>query len=169
MDLSGVTRGAVAGAAATAPMTLFMTLAHRALPMTERYPLPPRQVTERASERSGVELPRTEGRTLAVTLLAHFAYGAATGALYGSRPPAAVPKKTLAAAVDGALFGLVVWDVSYLGLLPALGLLPPATLHPWRRNALMISAHIVWGGSLGAILSLRDASHAFTREPARHQ
>ncbi|MGE0227717.1 MAG: DUF1440 domain-containing protein [Dehalococcoidia bacterium] len=163
MNIRGMVRGAAAGAAATVPMTLFMALAHRALPSADRYPLPPRQVTERASERSGVELPRSEGRTLAVTLLAHFAYGAATGALYGIRPPAALPKRTPIAAADGALFGLVVWDVSYLGLLPALELLAPANLHPWRRNALMIGAHVVWGGSLGALVSLRDVSPGFTR------
>jgi len=36
-----------------------------------------------------------------------------------------------------------------LGMLPALGILHPATEHPARRNALMIGAHIVWGTTLG--------------------
>jgi uncharacterized membrane protein YagU involved in acid resistance len=51
--------------------------------------------------------------------------------------------------VNGVAYGLGVWTASYLGLLPALGLLAPATEHPARRNALMIAAHVVWGASLG--------------------
>lgn len=38
-----------------------------------------------------------------------------------------------------------VWTVSYLGWVPALGLLTPAGRHPSRRNARMIAAHLVWG------------------------
>jgi uncharacterized membrane protein YagU involved in acid resistance len=36
-------------------------------------------------------------------------------------------------------------------LLPALQLFPPASDRPARQNALMIGAHIVWGGVLGAL------------------
>ena len=46
--------GALAGLAATAPMTLAMKLMHEALPRHEQYPLPPRQVTEGMAEKSGV-------------------------------------------------------------------------------------------------------------------
>jgi uncharacterized membrane protein YagU involved in acid resistance len=82
-------------------------------------------------------------------LLAHFGYGAATGALYAPlaralRPPA-VP--------GGVAFGLAVWGASYLGLLPALGILRPATEHPPRRTALMIAAHVVWGAVLGLLVA----------------
>jgi len=45
-----------------------------------------------------------------------------------------------------------VWSTSYLVLLPALRLLRPATKAPPRRNALMIAAHLVWGGALGLVL-----------------
>jgi hypothetical protein len=31
---------------------------------------------------------------------------------------------------------------------PALEILAPATRHPWRRNLLMIMAHVVWGVTL---------------------
>jgi putative membrane protein len=43
--------------------------------------------------------------------------------------------------------------VSYLGLLPALGILRPATEHPERRNALMIVAHLIWGSITGLIVA----------------
>jgi hypothetical protein len=36
-----------------------------------------------------------------------------------------------------------------LGLLPTLGLLRPASEHPLRYSALMITAHLLWGGYLG--------------------
>jgi hypothetical protein len=45
----------------------------------------------------------------------------------------------------GIFFGLVVWAGSYLGWVPAAGILPPATEAPARRNALMIGSHFLWG------------------------
>ncbi len=55
-------------------------------------------------------------------------------------------------ALAGAGFGLAVWAGSYLGWLPAAGILRPATEHPPRRVALMIAAHLVWGASAGLAL-----------------
>ena len=43
-----------------------------------------------------------------------------------------------------------------MGLLPAAGILKPATEHPARRNALMIASHLVWGAALGALLASRS-------------
>ena len=40
---------------------------------------------------------------------------------------------------------------SDLGWIPALGILPSATGHPWRRNLIMIVAHLIWGGALGVL------------------
>jgi putative membrane protein len=54
--------------------------------------------------------------------------------------------------LKGSLFGLIVWSGSYLGLLPGLEILSPATRHPAGRNALMIIAHIVWGSTLGVLV-----------------
>ncbi|HEV2764091.1 MAG TPA: DUF1440 domain-containing protein [Pyrinomonadaceae bacterium] len=140
--------GALAGLAATAPMTAAMVWMHRRLPEDEQYPLPPRQVTMNVAEATGVveqedELDESEKKSL--TLAAHFAYGAAAGALYGPLARA-VP---LPPVVSGAAYGLAVWAGSYLGWLPAAGLLSPATEHPARRNALMIAAHLVWGAAVG--------------------
>ena len=52
---------------------------------------------------------------------------------------------------NGVVYGLTVWAGSYLGLLPAAGILRPAAEHPPRRTALMIAAHVLWGGVLGAL------------------
>ena len=89
----------------------------------------------------------------ALTLLAHFGYGGAAGAIYagaGKRLPGGP-------ALRGLFFGLLVWTVSYLGLLPSLRVLKPATEHPVRRSALMIGAHFVWGWFLATIFHVLSA------------
>jgi putative membrane protein len=138
-------RGAVAGAFATAPMSLVMLLMQRALP-GRREPLPPRQITEELLDDAQVGAGEPEIQTL--TLAGHFGYGALCGVLY-----ALLPRGVLA----GTMFGLLVWTVSYLGLLPAAGLFPPATEKPACQNALMIAAHIIWGASLGILLRRRES------------
>jgi hypothetical protein len=75
------------------------------------------------------------------------------GALYG-----AVTPRNFSGPATGAAFGLGVWTASYLGLLPALGILKPATEHPARRNLLMIGAHVVWGSALGAAMRAVDVA-----------
>jgi putative membrane protein len=140
--------GALAGLAATVPMTLFMQRMHQELPARERYPLPPSEIVEHLAELAGVDDQLDRSEHLVLTLLAHFGYGAATGALYAPLANALRPP----ALLGGIAFGLGVWGTSYLGLLPALGVLRPATDHPARRNALMIGAHMIWGVALGLIV-----------------
>ena len=142
--------GALAGLAATAPMTLAMKLMHEQLPREEQYPLPPRQVTEGFAEKAGVSEHLDEEEREAATWASHFAYGAACGALYGALSGGRLDEHPLAA---GAGFGLAVWAGSYLGWLPAAGVISPATEHPARRNALMIAAHLVWGATAAAALA----------------
>ncbi len=141
--------GALAGLAATAPMTLAMKLMHEQLPQAEQYPLPPRQVTEGVAEKAGVSRHLDEGGREAATWVSHFAYGASCGALYGALSGARMDERP---ALAGVGFGLAVWAGSYLGWLPVAGILSPATEHPPRRNALMIAAHLVWGVAAGAVV-----------------
>src|SRR6185369_12831080 len=83
-----------------------------------------------------------------LTLAAHFAYGAGCGALLAAANPR--PGRLLGAAAGGA-----VWLGSYMGWLPALGVLKPATQHPLRRDAVMLGAHFVWGwAAAGAMREL---------------
>src|ERR1044072_4009650 len=106
--------GALAGLAATAPMTLAMKVMHEQLPREEQYPLPPRQVTGGMAEKAGVgEHPDEEERE-AATWASHFAYGAACGALYGALSGERVDSPPLLAGVG---FGVAVWAGSYLGWL----------------------------------------------------
>jgi hypothetical protein len=149
--------GALAGLAATGPMTLAMKLMHEQLPREERYPLPPRQVTEGLAEKAGVNEHLDEDEREAATWLSHFAYGAACGAAYGAVSGERVDESPLLAGVG---FGLAVWAGSYLGWLPAAGIISPATEHPARRNALMIAAHVVWGAGVGAAVARLSGGRA---------
>jgi hypothetical protein len=143
--------GALAGLSATMAMTATMRTLHQTLPTPDAYPLPPREITDTVFPSS-----RTDQGTTA--LLAHFAYGALTGALYAVLPRNRAP---------GVIYGPLVWAASYFGWIPASGVLRPAHHHPLRRNALMILAHAVWGAALSAGLDELDkaAEHGFGQGP----
>jgi uncharacterized membrane protein YagU involved in acid resistance len=141
--------GAISGIVATGPMTVAMILLHRRLPMRERYPLPPREITMKLARGAGVADSMDSESRSALTLISHFGYGAAGGVLFaGTTDPERAP------VLKGLLFGMLVWAASYLGWLPATGVLTPATEHPERRNWLMIAAHLIWGASLSRMASL---------------
>lgn len=123
--------GAIAGFVGTLAMTAAMSKMHRKLPAKERYPLTPREIID-----SAVAAPDERAKDL--TTAAHFAYGAACGAIIAAANPRVAPATAAAA-------GVAVWLVSYMGWIPGVGLLKPATDHPMRRNLLMIRAHLVWG------------------------
>jgi hypothetical protein len=79
---------------------------------------------------------------------AHLAFGGAAGALYGlirSRI------RRLPGPVLGAGFGLAVWTISYAGWIPAAGILPPPHEDRPGRPIVMVGAHLVYGGVLGAL------------------
>ena len=79
--------------------------------------------------------------------LAHLAIGAYLSVLLFGL---VAPRNTSNTVAAGAGFGLLVWAASYLGLLPALDLHPPAHRESTRRNLMMIAAHLAWGTTLGA-------------------
>ncbi|HEY8554621.1 MAG TPA: DUF6789 family protein [Burkholderiales bacterium] len=138
--LAGAIAGAVASAAHTAAMLGARRLARRA----RREPVPPVQVTAALAHRTGAHPRSAAGLRIAAALL-HFGYGAAAGVVYGAlhpRPPARP-------VANGIGFGLLVWAASYLGWLPAAGLIRPATREPFPRNAMMLLAHVAWGAALG--------------------
>ena len=148
-------------------MTLAADAMHRRLPRRERYPLPPREITE--SVLRGALLSRNAVQRLgepgmqAATLASHAGFGAAAGALFwplfrGTRWP----------LLGGIGYALGVWTGSYFGWVPATGRLRPAHTHPPRRNALMIAAHVVWGAVLGVTAqALARATPAIAEGPLR--
>jgi uncharacterized membrane protein YagU involved in acid resistance len=148
--------GAIAGFVGTMAMTAAMRRFHRRLPAKERYPLTPREIVDSGAKQIGVKLPGEAAKDL--TAAAHFAYGAATGAMLAAMNPD--PKKR-----TGAAFGAAVWLASYMGWIPAVGTLKPATRHPPRRNFLMIGVHLIWGAATAAcIRELRLARETILRD-----
>jgi len=139
-------KGAFAGFVATIPMTIFMLSTQRFLPKGQRYDLPPEIITKELAQRVHVRHHMKKQQVLSATLVSHFGYGAAMGAVYGPLGKR-IPLPTV---VQGILFGLGVWAGSYLALLPLVGMSESGHSEPVRRNLMMIAAHVVWGTALGA-------------------
>jgi len=136
--------GGLAGFVATMAMTSAMRRLHRQLPAKERYPLTPREIVDSIADPSPALAPD-------LTLVAHFLYGAGCGALIAVANPRI-------GRLGGAAAGGAVWLGSYMGWLPAFGVLKPATEHPLRRDAVMLGAHLVWGlATAEAMSELVDA------------
>lgn len=139
--------GALAGIVGTYSMTVAKEELYPLLPHRQRYPLPPREITQDVAERAlGRSLP--PGPMTTATLASHFGFGALCGAGF-----AALGLHRRRAVRRGAAYGLGVWAASYLGWLPLARILTPATRHPAERNALMIAVHVVWGGVTGLAAS----------------
>jgi uncharacterized membrane protein YagU involved in acid resistance len=137
--------GVIGGTVATVPMTAAMEGWHALLPATQRYALPPRRIEDEITRRAGARWSLDESEHLGLTMLLHFGFGGAAGAVYGlvaERLPGPAP-------IRGVGFGLAVWATSYLCGLPILDLERNAVREPAPRNAMMIAAHVVWGAALG--------------------
>ena len=152
-----IIKGAIAGLVATIPMTIFMRTAWRMLPRREKYPLPPRLITRKLTREAGVDSELDADQLTWLTLTLHFLFGAGVGSLYA----AFEERVPLDENAKGSLMGLAVWSGSYLGWIPAMGILPPATEHPWRRNLLMIVAHLIWGVALGILMRIMNARRTY--------
>lgn len=147
--MNRISKGLLAGAGATVPMSITMGALHKIFPEEEKReePLPPRKITANLLHKLGLFPDELDEGTL--SLLNHFSYGAAAGAAYNlltSRVPA------VRTSWGGMGFGAAVWALSYFGIMPAIGLHKPATKEHSERNSLMLLAHLVWGASLYGLL-----------------
>jgi uncharacterized membrane protein YagU involved in acid resistance len=144
-------RGAAAGFAATAPMTVVMEALRAALPAEQHRRMPPREIVDRtiekAAETTGARAELDRSDRVAATAAAHFAFGAAAGAVYG-----ATIGSRRASVLTGIAYGLAVWAAAYGVGLPSLGLHPAATQDTHDRNEVLIASHAVWGAVLGMLL-----------------
>jgi putative membrane protein len=143
--LQAMSQAALAGTVATVPMTIFMLATQRFLPEDHRYHLPPEILTREFSQRANLNWHHSKPRLLGTTLLSHLGYGAAMGVIYTPLEEKAI----IPPPWQGTLFGLSVWAVSYIGLLPLTGFSPTAHREPLLRNLMMMAAHVVWGAGLG--------------------
>lgn len=142
--MNRIVRGALAGVAATGPMSLVMAAANAAGWLGMQ---PPKHITARAEEEAGVRQQISYPVFQSSWMLAHAGYGAAMGALYGL----VRRELPLPAAVAGLSFGGLVWAVSYLGVMPGLNLYPWPSEDSPSRMSTMIAAHAVYGLTLGKV------------------
>ena len=162
-----VVAGAAAGCAAAAPMAVAFEVLRRTLPEHGRDPLPPRNVAVGLSRKLGFGKYLDEPRRERLTWAGHFGYGAATGAAYGAvdaaleQSNAPVP---LPPSARGATFGLIVWALSYVGWLPAVGITSPQFRRPLRQNTMLILAHLLWGALTG-VLTARITAAVQHKQP----
>ena len=127
-------RGATAGLVATGAMSSFMVAAERLGIMPGQ---PPRMIIDRLAP--GLRDDVAD----AAALLSHGAYGAAAGAAF------ALLAGDRRSTAWGVAYGVLVWAGGYEGWVPALGVLPPAHRDRPSRVAVMVTAHVVFGYSLG--------------------
>jgi hypothetical protein len=115
--------------------------------------MPPETITAHVLNALGVRRSRETQDALATAL--HLGFGAAAGAIF--EPARAALRLPVHPALQGAAFGTAVWAVSYLGWVPALGILPPPHRDRPGRPEVMLTAHWVYGALLG-LLSARQAA-----------
>lgn len=148
--MNGVARSALAGAAAgglaTLGMSAFMFAGRRAGLLGR---MPPEKITARALDALGVHRSR-RGQDVAASVM-HLAFGAGAGAVF--EPARRALRLPVPAALQGAVFGTAVWAVSYMGWVPALGIMPPPERDRPGRPAIMLAAHWVYGAGLGFLLA----------------
>jgi uncharacterized membrane protein YagU involved in acid resistance len=151
--MNSLIRSGVAGFLATVPMTLVI-FGGRTLGLL-RTP-PPVQITANVQRRLTNVEDAPEPVFQASWLLSHFGYGAGCGVLYSLlgrlllRP----------LALRGLAYGLGVWGISYINLIPQLRLYPPVREDRLSRTAVMIAAHMVYGVALSVLerqLGQRDS------------
>jgi uncharacterized membrane protein YagU involved in acid resistance len=149
----------LAGFLATAPMTLVI-FGGRTLGLL-RTP-PPVQITANVQRRLTTieDAPEhiPEPVFQASWLLSHFGYGAGCGVLYSRLRPL-LPHSLV---LRGLTYGLAVWGVSYINLMPNLQLYPPVREDRLSRTAVMIAAHVVYGVALAVLERqlVRQNSHS---------
>ncbi len=143
MKTSSVLTGAVAGAAATVPMTLTLFGVAPFLPGVRAFP--PRMAVRLVTGKAGLWQQLSARQRSRLSWAGHFGYGALMGGVYAS----AAGRYGGRGAGGGLAFGLAVWAGSYLGALPALGIRRPLRKSFRDDHVQLVVAHLVWGAALG--------------------
>jgi hypothetical protein len=153
-------RGSLAGLAATVTMSASM-LALQKLGALGR--LPPQIITDDALAAAGVRGKAPRSAEKALGTLAHFGFGAVAASIFELVRTQRARRRSIVARAFGAptrkppyalgvAYGGLVWTVSYMGWVPALGIMPPAHEDRPARPLAMILAHVVWGATLASAL-----------------
>jgi hypothetical protein len=139
-------RGAIAGVLATAPMSAVMMGAKQLGLMGE---MPPEKITAKLLKRTPISPSEKHQDALATAL--HFGFGSAAGALFG----VIAPKRLIARIPMGMTYGAAIWGVSYMGWIPAFGIMPHAARDRRDRQMVMLAGHVVYGTALALLVGRR--------------
>jgi hypothetical protein len=145
-------RGVAAGLVATTTMTAGMFVLQKAGLLGR---MPPRLLTERTLARLGLRRKTSRTSRKLLTGLTHYGFGATMGAIYEVGLDAFATRRGRASSPltlgSGVAFGTLVWIASYMGWVPAAGLMRrPSRDRPGRPTS-MVLAHWIFGGTLGAL------------------
>jgi uncharacterized membrane protein YagU involved in acid resistance len=143
-DFFALGEGALGGAVGTAAFTGWMKGAQRAGLLGE---LPPRTIARDALQ-AAVGRPSSKTVDIA-TAVTHLGFGVATGAVFGV--VARHVHTRIPGALQGAMWGSLVWAASYAGWVPALDILPAPHRDRPDRPWVTFIGHLIFGGLLGAI------------------
>jgi len=142
--MNAIERDAAAGLIATGAMTVVIVAGRAAGLLVEP---PPAEIARTAAAKAGARAEPPSWLDRATWLTEHAAYGVACAVAYGLARPW-LPSSPVAA---GLIWGGAVWGVSYLGLMPALGLYPPPDDDRPTRTGVMVAAHAVYGVTLAEL------------------
>jgi hypothetical protein len=140
-------RGALVGGLATAPMSAVMMGAEQFGLVGE---MPPEKITAKFLNRGGIR--RSEVQQDVLATLTHFGFGAAAGAAFG----VVAPRRLIARVPLGMAYGAAIWGVSYMGWVPALGIMPRADRDRRDRQTVMLASHLVYGTALALLVGARQ-------------
>ncbi|MDB5213650.1 MAG: hypothetical protein JWO86_1577 [Myxococcaceae bacterium] len=155
---AGAARGFAGGLIATVAMSAVMLGAQKAGLLGR---MPPRRITDALLGALGVHRKTPEPARRALATINHFAFGGASGALFGLAHAAWRVRVSNASGVRGhrapllagLAFGTAVWAVSYAGWVPRLGIMPMPHQDRPGRPMTMVVAHWVFGAVLAKIVS----------------
>jgi uncharacterized membrane protein len=139
--------GAVAGFVGTLAMSLLMLPANwTGLLGTQ----PPRRIIDRLVESTGRPRRASEQDRRIGTTIVHLGIGVGAGAVLG-----AVRELRIVAPlspITGAALGAAFWAVNYIGIAPALGLLPTPDRDRPGRPVVMLAANALFGAVTATII-----------------
>lgn len=139
--------GALAGVVGTTAMSVPIFLAREFGVIGQA---PPKEIARNAALETGTRQHMTHQEFSVGWLLAHLGYGAGSGLVF------ALVRRFLPlnSPILGAVYGSILWAVSYLGVMPALGLYPLQQGAARRVVAVMLPAHWIYGAVAGEALDL---------------
>ena len=155
--VSSAVKGAIAGLAGTAIITVGMQLGPKLMEAAGALPEGASQAeepTEKLAENLAEGVLDTElgeNTRMAAGQAIHWGYGTLWGALYG----VAQHELRLPAPLAGALFGGLVGGVASTAV-PAMNLTPPPAEQPMAMNAFMGGIHLVYGEAVAVVYDMLE-------------